>query len=106
MAEDQELELLRKVNSIDNFFGAALMRDDLPDWQVAKDFATFLMRQDPADVTAHLLLARACRHLGEPERAAAELNRCRSILLEGKASVTEEQALPDILAAEERLNAR
>ena len=105
MSTDQERELLHRVNAIDDFCGSALFRDNLSDWQLAKEFGIFLVtRLGHDDLLVHLLLARAHRHLGEAEKAHAELSRCRSLIAEGKApSNVEEEPLLQTLEIEEGL---
>jgi len=102
MAEDKERELLQRVCAIPDFFGCVIMDDRLPDWRLAEEYGNFLIRLSPEDPTAHMLIARACRHLGELDRALAELRRCRELIAGGKVSVVEQEALSPILDAEER----
>ena len=72
-----DLEILTGANKIENFFGRVLLEDTLEDWNLAKDFGELLIRLTPEEVMGHALVARACRHLGETERALKELARCR-----------------------------
>ena len=76
---DSDRELLARVNSIDDFFGSALVRDALDDWNLARDFGEFLTRIDTdKEVMGHVLMARAYRHLGDTERALAALRVCQA----------------------------
>ena len=104
MHEDPEQELLNRVSAIENFCDLALFRDDLPDWDLARQFGAFLTRLGHDDLLAHLLLARAHRHLGEIANARAELSRCRTLISEGKASGDPAaEPLVQVLQTEERL---
>ena len=100
---DHDLELLQKVAAVGDFFDAALFKDNLPDWRVAQDFGMLLMRLSHDDLLTHLLLARAARHLGEADLAAAELQRCRSLVGDSKATSGGEDPLLRTLDVEERL---
>jgi len=101
---DREKELLQRICALDDFCGSALFKDELPDWQLAKGFADLLTRLGHDDLLVHLLLARAYRHLGDPENAAAERRRCRAVIAEGKPLTNAEaEALLPTLEAEERL---
>ena len=103
MDAKNDRELLVRVTAIKDFVGRALLRDDIPDWQLAEEYGAFLSRIGTDDVVTHLLLAKAHRHLGESQKAAAELARCREIMLSGKASQTEIEALSEVIETEERL---
>jgi hypothetical protein len=74
---DPERDLTQKVVQRKGFFESVLYEDALEDWNLAKEFGEFLIRQDPHLVMGHALVARACRHLGVLERARAELEQCR-----------------------------
>ena len=93
-------ELLRRILRIDGFFHSAFVTDDLQDWILAHDFAVLLLRLGHDDLMAHLLLARAYRHLGEKEKAASEVGRCHFLLQQGKIETNEREALSKALVVE------
>jgi len=102
MAEDAERNLLRRVNDVEDLFGSILIRDDLPDWRLGEELGNFLLRLWPEDPMAHFLLARSYRHLGDADRAAKELDRCRDLVERPGASSPEREVLLRILEAEAR----
>ncbi len=66
---DSDGELLARVAGMDDFFGCALRRDTLNDWNSAKDLGEFLIRIEPdsdIEILGQVLLVRACRHLAAP----------------------------------------
>lgn len=78
--EDPDEVLTRVVRAIErkDFFQSILVNDTFEDWELAREFGEFLTRIEPQEIMGHALLARAYRHLGEPERALMELKRCRA----------------------------
>jgi hypothetical protein len=94
---DPERELINKVAKVRDFFQLVL-RDDLEDWTLAKDFGEFLIRLDPEGALGHALLARAYRHLGDLGRAIEELESCRARLIHP----SETQVFRSFLAEEEK----
>jgi hypothetical protein len=60
-----------------DFFEPILLKDSFDDWQLAKEFGAFMVRQYPDETMGHAVLARACRHLGEHEKSRDELEQCR-----------------------------
>lgn len=98
MPVDPEGELISRVAKIDNFLQSVLS-DDLDDWILAKDFGEILVRLDPEEALGHAVLARAYRHLGDRGRASAEVNHCRSSIMQP----AEAEVLGLLLAEEERL---
>ncbi|HME09991.1 MAG TPA: hypothetical protein VKG25_23235 [Bryobacteraceae bacterium] len=102
MAQDTDIDLLRRVTEIDDFCGSVLFKDETQDWNLARDFGSYLVRVRASDLCGHLLLARSYRHLGDPARAAEELALCRS-LLDVDESEMERAALTPVVETEERL---
>jgi hypothetical protein len=96
---DPDAEILTKVSKIEKFFESVLYKDSLHDWQAAKDLGELLIRIDGDEIMGHALLARACRHLGDSERARAELQRCRAIA----PHPPEQELFRNFLTEEERL---
>jgi hypothetical protein len=78
---DPDAAILEKVSKIDKFFESVLYDDTLDDWKLAKDLGELFVRLDREEITGHALLARACRHLGDTERALAELEKCRVLIV-------------------------
>ena len=76
-------ELLDKVAQMDNFSVSILVEDKSDDWSLAKEVGKYLIRVDPTLLIGHLVLARACRHLGELAEAASEVAACRAVVEHG-----------------------
>ena len=101
---DPDGELLERVNRIADFFGSVFERDTLEDWNLAKQFGGFLVRiLPPNEIMGHVLLVRACRHLGERDHAMQELQYCRSHLASRQPEPWEVEMLLPALATEEKL---
>lgn len=98
---DPDEVLTRIVNAIEkkDFFRSILLNDAFDDWNLAKDFGSFLTRIEPEEVMGHALLARAYRHLGELENALAELKQCRVRV----AHPSEKELFLTFVAEEEKL---
>lgn len=77
---DSDAEIVTKVSKIGGFFESVLYEDCLEDWNLAKDFGELFVRMDAEEITGHALLARACRHLGDLERARAEFEKCQVLV--------------------------
>jgi hypothetical protein len=77
---DEDTDILRRVSGIKNFFESVLFHDSVEDWSLAKQLGEFLVRTEPVEIMGHALLARAYRHLGEPDRAKEELQRCKDAI--------------------------
>jgi hypothetical protein len=92
-------EILARANKIGNFFGTVLLEDALEDWNLARDLGELLIRLMPEEVMGHALVARACRHLGETERARRELTQCRIMTKHP----SETRLFASFLAEEEKL---
>ncbi len=99
---DPDAEIVTKVSKIEGFFESVLYDDNLEDWKLAKDFGELFVRLDDEEITGHALLARACRHLGDLERAGTELERCR-VLVEYPMIKDGKELFLSFLAEEERL---
>jgi hypothetical protein len=93
-------ELLDRAVKMDNFSKAIFIEDKVDDWAHAKEVGKYLIRVDSTLLFGHLVLARACRHLGELAQAASELKECR-ILVERGDLGGEVELLP-VLDEEER----
>src|ERR1700738_4487251 len=102
MSSNSDLYLLRRVSATEDFFRSVLFGDNLHDWSLAKDFGEFLVRLVPEDLGAHLILAKAYRHLGDQHRAAEGLERCRGLVASGTVGAVEKEVLLPILQEEER----
>ena len=99
--QDSDDVLTRVVSAIESrdFFNSVLVNDNFDDWNLARDLGNFLTRIEPEEIVGHALLARACRHLGEPERAFAELEQCRAAV----AHPSDKEFFLLFLAEEDRL---
>jgi hypothetical protein len=93
--------VLERVNRIPDFFGSALLRDDLKDWELARDFGAYLLRIDTDQLLGRLLLARAYRHLGDHDRAIIELTKCKSALATEPLTSGEREVIMSVLEREE-----
>jgi hypothetical protein len=105
MNSDEEL-LTRVIGAIDkrDFFRSTLLKDTFDDWNLAKDLGEFLVRIEPvSEVMGHALLARAHRHLGNPELALAELKQCQARTANRELEPWEVEMLLPLLEEEERL---
>jgi hypothetical protein len=76
-------ELLDRAIRMDNFSGSILVEDKFDDWSLAKEVGKYLIRVDSTLLIGHLVLARACRHLGQLAQAADELDVCRTLVERG-----------------------
>jgi|SRR5271165_3420440 len=75
-----DLEMLTRVEETGDFFRRLFLRDELTDWNLAREFGQYIIRLQPNECGGHFILARALRHLGEPEHARAELQLCKELL--------------------------
>jgi len=98
-----DLELLEKVNEVENFFGSVFYEDALADWNLAKELGEFFLRIGDTDVMAHALLARAHRHLGNLTRAREALKLCKTRVANGELAPSEAEMFAGLLAKEEKL---
>jgi hypothetical protein len=78
--DDPDAEILTKVSKIERFLESVLYNDSLEDWRLAKDLGELLIRIDREEIAGHALVARACRHLEDLERAGTELEKCRVLV--------------------------
>lgn len=60
-------------------FFSNFLADRLEDWVPARAIGEFIVSSCPTLLVGHLVLCRALRHLGDPERAVEELNLCITI---------------------------
>jgi hypothetical protein len=97
---DEVLARVVSANNKNDFFRSIHENDTFDDWNLARDFGDFLTRIEPDEIMGHALLARACRHLGELERAQAELGLCRT----GIPHPSEREFFLSFLTEEERLS--
>jgi hypothetical protein len=67
------------IESITREFLDDLFEDNLGDWSLAKRYGEFLTEVCPTLLVGHLVLCKALRHSGEMQRAAEELQICKSI---------------------------
>lgn len=100
--DDPDAEILTRVSKIEGFLESVLYKDTLDDWEIAKGLGELLIRIDGEGIMGHALLARACRHLGESERALSELEQCRI----RDVPPPEKELFLSFLAEEERLLSR
>jgi len=103
--DDADAGIVTKVSKIERFFESVLCEDNLEDWKLAQDFGELFVRMDEEEITGHALLARACRHLGDLERAGTELEKCR-VLVEYPMIKDGKELFLSFLAEEERLLSR
>jgi hypothetical protein len=75
-----DLEMLTRVGNTEDFFRGVLLNDSIADWNLAREFAQYIIRIRPEECGGHFILARAFRHLGEVRRALEELQLCKSLL--------------------------
>jgi hypothetical protein len=77
---DADATILDSAAGTPGLLQSVLLEDALEDWHLAKDLGELLVRINPGEILGHALLARACRHLGDSERAAEEILECRKLL--------------------------
>jgi hypothetical protein len=75
-----DLEMLEQIENTKDFFKGVFLEDSLADWNLACAFAQYIIRLRPEECGGHLILARALRHLGDLERARAELQLSKDLL--------------------------
>jgi len=99
---DTDADILAKVTNIGNFLELALYKNSLDDWSLAKDLGELLIRIDAEEMMGHALLTRACRHMGDYERAHKELSICRALVTRRGATESERELFLPVLAEEEK----
>jgi hypothetical protein len=75
-----DLEMLTRVENTEDFFRRVFLDDNVPDWNLVREFAEYIIRMRPNECGGHLMLARAFRHLGQPEHAREELQLSKGLL--------------------------
>ena len=98
-------EILARATAVGDFFGKALRRDALDDWNLAKELGELLIRieQDSnSDLMGRVLLVRARRHLGSAAEAIAALRDCRERISSRELKQWEQELLVPVLAQEEQ----
>ncbi len=96
-------ELLERVCADKTLIRSVLLDEDLEDWTLPKSFGEFLARINPDDLTGHVILMRACRHLGDLEKATQELARCHAIIDAGGMIPVDQQTLVPMVEAEHQM---
>jgi hypothetical protein len=96
-------ELLSAVLANNAFMESVLKHDRSDNWTLAKELGEFLVRIEPdSEILGHALQARACRHLGEIERARIELTACRARIADRGIKEWESSLLQALLSQEEK----
>ena len=106
MAQDADADLLGKAIGIKDFFGSVLLRDDVTDWNLAKEVGEFLIRIEPGsnvELVGRVLLVRACRHLADKNRALDELKQCWQEIPHRRLAPVELEMFVPLLSKEEKL---
>jgi hypothetical protein len=93
-------ELLDRAAKTDDFSRSIIVNDKSDDWAHVKEVGRYLVRVHSASLFGHLVLARACRHLGELGQAAKEARECRMMVRRGNLGT--EVTLVPALEEEER----
>jgi hypothetical protein len=93
-------ELLEWALRIDNFSQAIFVEDSVDNWTNARELGHYLVQVDSALLFGHLLLTRACRHLGELDKAMEEARLCRAII--EREDLGAEVSLVHVLEEEEK----
>jgi len=101
IARDPDKDLLERVAGIKDFAGSVLLRDDQSDWNLAKEFAEFLLRLDPSEIFGQVVLVRAHRHLGNSVVALDHLRHCRDQIAKQPLLPVEAEVLLPVLFKEE-----
>jgi len=80
---DDIQNMLTRVCESDDFFGTVVLADQSDDWKLVRQLGEFLTSIAPEDHFGYLLVARACRHLGEQDARFAALKRMGNIVESG-----------------------
>ena len=96
-------ELLKSVNDIPEFVSRALHEEGFEHWPLVLELAEFLLALDSKDLTAHLFLARAQRHLGNEDGARITLKRFVDLISSGPVSAVEVEGLRPVAHRENAL---
>jgi|ERR1051326_2188813 hypothetical protein len=94
-------DVLDRVLNTKDFLHSVFVKDNFDDWTLAKELGDYLLQLMPDLFPAHLIRARAFRHLGERDRAADDLRRCRALF--PKTIGTLEEGYLPMLEEEERM---
>ena len=100
---DRFREVFTRVRQKEGFSGSLLSEDSVDDWALARDLGEYHVLVSPDMLVGHLILARACRHLGDEPRALEEVARCRELLSTERILPIERNVLVPQLEREERL---
>ena len=73
-------EMLDRVLEGKDFLRDVFLKDKVGDWNLARNLGYYLTELVPEDLGFHLMIARACRHLGDLKRATEELARCKELV--------------------------
>ncbi len=103
MSHDEDRELLIRVTDTKDFVRSVLVEDNFDDWKLAQQLGEFLIRIDPEGFLGHLILARACRHQGDRERAMHEFDQCRSLIASGRVDPSEQMAFAPEFEKEQQI---
>lgn len=96
-------EILNRLVEDEKFVPSALFEDKSEDWGLAKSFAELVLRIVPDDLPHRLILARACRHLGEGALARSALAECQAIIDGGEVDFGEKEVISPMVEEEKRL---
>ena len=83
MKKELKPGILQKIGDETEFLEQLLFHDTTSDWNVVREFAEFVIQWVPEELTFHLMLVKAHRHLGERGLAAAEITVCRGLVASG-----------------------
>lgn len=103
MNDDPTKDILtRVVSAIESkdFFRSILSNDTFDDWNLAKNFAEFLIEIEPSEIMGHALAARAYRHLDDKVRARKELEECQRLGTRIGANHSEADLFKSVIARE------
>ena len=99
----QEGELFTKVLAEKDFARLLVFEDFARDWELARDLGEYLDRIEPDLLIAHVILAKAYRHVGDLSRARAELDHRESLITRTTVAALERDSLGPVIDQEERL---
>src|SRR5437762_8107922 len=66
-------DVLTRSLETEGFTRSLLFEDSVDDWALARDLGEFQVLVGPELLVGHLILAKACRHLGDTPRAIEEV---------------------------------
>jgi len=100
---DRFREVHRKCVGLGGFAASLLFENSAEDWSLAREYGEYWVLVNPEPPVGHLILPKACRHLGQARRAIKEVYRCRETIASDKVQPLELEVLAPRIDREARL---